>query len=145
MRGWVLISGLLVAGPVWADHEFADANIEEGQSLYIQHCATCHGASLEGQPDWRRVGTDGVLPAPPHDAAGHTWHHETDLLMEYTKLGGAAALAARGVEGFKSGMPAFEGVISDGQILDVIAYIRSTWPEHAQQVQAQRTHSQTGQ
>lgn len=141
MRGLVLLYGLLVAGPVWADHEFNEADIAAGQTLYIQHCATCHGASLEGQPDWRQAGVDGVLPAPPHDVSGHTWHHDTNLLLEYTKLGGTAALALRGIEGFKSGMPALDETLSNPEILDIIAYIRSTWPEHAQQTQAQRTHA----
>jgi hypothetical protein len=93
---------------------------------------------LEGQPNWRSAGADGILPAPPHDATGHTWHHDNQLLFEYTKLGGKGALAQRGVIDFKSGMPAFEGEIPDVAIWAVLAYIRSTWPEREQQAQASR-------
>ena len=28
--------------------------IELGAGLYAESCASCHGADLEGQPDWRR-------------------------------------------------------------------------------------------
>ena len=53
------------------------------------------------------------FPAPPHDATGHTWHHGNALLLDYTKLGGKAAPAARGVKRFDSGKPAFSEVISN--------------------------------
>jgi mono/diheme cytochrome c family protein len=71
---------------------------------------------------------------------GHTWHHDTDLLLEYTLKGGQAALEARGVTGFKSGMPGFGDTLSPDEVLDILAFIRSTWPEMAQEVQRQRTH-----
>nr|WP_238364322.1 cytochrome c [Mesobacterium pallidum] len=124
-----------------ADHRFEGRDIETGASLYAEACAACHGAWLEGQPDWRQPGPDGVLPAPPHDVTGHTWHHDTPLLLEYTLRGGKAALAARGVTDFASGMPAFEGTLTEEQVLDILAFIRSTWPEEAQQVQSARTHA----
>jgi mono/diheme cytochrome c family protein len=78
------------------------------------------------------------LAAPPHDETGHTWHHDNQLLFEYTKLGGRRALAARGVSDFNSAMPAFDDVISDDEIWDILAYIRSTWPEHVQETHANR-------
>ena len=39
--------------------------VAQGEILYQQHCASCHGVNLEGQPDWRRRSDDGTLPAPP--------------------------------------------------------------------------------
>lgn len=123
-----------------ADHRFAGRDLAAGAALYAENCASCHGAQLEGQPNWRSPGPDGVLPAPPHDVTGHTWHHDTPLLLEYTLLGGQAALEARGVTGFKSGMPAFGDSLSEDAVLDILAFIRSTWPEQAQQVQRRRTH-----
>jgi len=112
--------------------------LTNGQSLYAEHCASCHGANLEGQPDWRMPNENGVLPAPPHDETGHTWHHDNQLLFEYTQLGGEEALAARGVTGFASGMPEFGGALTDDDIWDILAYIRSTWPERVQEIQAGR-------
>ncbi|MCW3782869.1 c-type cytochrome [Defluviimonas salinarum] len=121
----------LPRGPVAED-------VAAGERLYAENCASCHGADLEGQPDWRTPGPDGRLPAPPHDESGHTWHHGDGMLFSYTKLGGKAALAARGVK-FDSGMPGFADALSDRQIRDILAYIRSTWPDRQREVQAART------
>ncbi|MCB4379125.1 c-type cytochrome [uncultured Tateyamaria sp.] len=129
---------LVLGTPGFADHELLDRDIIAGQTLYQAQCAACHGANLEGQPNWRSPNDDGVLPAPPHDETGHTWHHDNQLLFEYTKLGGRGALSTRGVTDFNSGMPAFEGVISDDEIWDILAYIRSTWPERVQEIHANR-------
>jgi len=113
-------------------------DIEEGALLYAENCASCHGADLEGQPEWRTPGADGRLPAPPHDETGHTWHHPDSLLFDYTKLGGAALLARQGVE-YDSGMPGFGDVLRDQEIHNILAFIRSTWPDRVREVQAART------
>ena len=112
-------------------------DIAKGQQLYAESCAACHGANLEGQPDWRQAGPDGVLPAPPHDETGHTWHHADRMLFDYTKLGGKAALARQGMD-FASGMPVFGDQLSDAEIWNIIAYIKSTWPERERAIQAER-------
>lgn len=130
--------GLLVACPAVADHELEGRDINAGQKSYVEHCASCHGVNLGGEPNWQTPNANGVLPAPPHDETGHTWHHDNELLFEYTKLGGKGALAARGISDFNGGMPAFEDALSDAEIWDILAYIRSTWPERMQQVQDSR-------
>jgi len=135
---WFLTLLLAVASPAKADHELEDRNITAGRELYMENCASCHGADLKGQADWQSTNADGVLPAPPHDTTGHTWHHDNALLFDYTKLGGKNALAVRGVADFNSGMPAFKGGLTDENIWDILAYIRSTWPKRMQQVQASR-------
>jgi mono/diheme cytochrome c family protein len=104
-----------------------------GRSLYAAHCASCHGANLEGQPNWQETLPNGRLPAPPHDANGHTWHHADDKLFAITKHGMAAV-----VPGHASDMPAFAGVLSDEEIEAVFAFIRSTWPERERDYQAAR-------
>ena len=113
-------------------------DIKKGALLYAENCASCHGADLEGQPDWRTPGADGRLPAPPHDETGHTWHHPDSLLFDYTKLGGEALLARQGVE-YDSGMPGFGNVLTDQEIYNILAFIRSTWPDRIREVQAART------
>ncbi|MBR9653481.1 c-type cytochrome [Thalassovita aquimarina] len=115
-------------------------DLVEGRALYAEYCASCHGANLEGQPNWRSPGPDGRLPAPPHDATGHTWHHPDSMLHSYTKLGGKAFLARQGME-FDSGMPAFGDQLSDAQILNIIEFIKSTWPERQRTVQAERSEA----
>lgn len=121
-----------------AGHELDNRDLAKGQTLYGELCASCHGVNLEGQPDWRTPDGNGVLPAPPHDETGHTWHHDNQLLFDYTQLGGEEALAARGVSGFASGMQGFGDILADDDIWDILANIRSTWPRRVQDIQAGR-------
>ena len=101
------------------------ARLAQGQALYEQNCASCHGLNLEGQANWRKPLPNGRLPAPPHDAAGHTWHHPDDILFRITKEGTAAVVGG----GHKSDMPGFGNVLTDTEIQAVLAYIKSKWPE----------------
>ena len=71
----------------------AMGDVALGAAVYRDHCASCHGANLEGQPDWMARKPDGRLPAPPHDATGHTWHHADEQLFQMTKKGMAPPLA----------------------------------------------------
>lgn len=129
------VGGLLVAlaaGAIW--YEFgapsprADADdpriVALGQSVYREHCASCHGLHLEGQPNWKERMPNGRLPAPPHDPTGHTWHHTDRELFDLTKNGMPGVLP-----GYQSDMPAFDGVLSDRELWAVLAYIKSTWPK----------------
>lgn len=119
-------------------HELDRKDIANGKTLYAEQCASCHGDNLEGQPNRRTPDDSGVLPAPPHDETGHTWHHDNMLLFEYTRQGGKKAMAARGISGFNSGMPGFSGEISDDGIWDILAFIRSTWSDRVQEIQRGR-------
>ncbi|MFN0318498.1 MAG: c-type cytochrome [Burkholderiales bacterium] len=96
-----------------------------GQTLYRQHCASCHGHNLEGQPNWRVRLPNGRLPAPPHDASGHTWHHPDAMLFGITKYGPVPGRFAP--PGYESDMPAFGQILSDEEIWAVLAYIKSKW------------------
>jgi mono/diheme cytochrome c family protein len=98
--------------------------VARGAEVYAAQCASCHGVELEGQPDWRSPGPDGLLPAPPHDASGHTWHHPDGLLFRITKYGTEAVVGG----GYRSAMMGFGDVLSDDDIIAVLAYIKSTWP-----------------
>ncbi|MEM8741111.1 MAG: cytochrome c [Pseudomonadota bacterium] len=137
MRSLMALLCVLPAS-AFADHELDNRDIDAGATLYGEYCASCHGVDLEGEPNWRVPKDDGTLPAPPHDESGHTWHHDNRLLFDYTRLGGQAALTARGVTGFQSAMPGFGEEISDADIWDILAYIRSTWPDQVQDIQAGR-------
>jgi mono/diheme cytochrome c family protein len=104
-----------------------------GKQVYGQQCASCHGASLEGQPNWQAELPGGGRPAPPHDASGHTWHHSDQVLFDITKRGGQASSPP----GYKNNMPAFGDMLSDEQIWAVLAYIKSTWPPEIRAAQEQ--------
>lgn len=139
--GRVIVSaaaGLAVVGSLagWAlwpqpPMDRADPNdlglVALGEAVYRQHCASCHGARLEGQPDWRTRKPNGRLPAPPHDEAGHTWHHSDPQLFGLTKIGLKPPLAPAG---YDSDMPGFADILTDREIWAVLAFIKSTWPMH---------------
>lgn len=109
-----------VESPDYRNAEFAAA----GEALYRQHCASCHGADLAGEADWRERDADGYLPAPPHDETGHTWHHPTGQLFQITKFGTETLVG----DGYKSNMGGFGDILSDEEIHAVLAFIKSTWP-----------------
>jgi mono/diheme cytochrome c family protein len=125
------------AAILWRVTAGEDAVIAQGRNLYAEHCAACHGADLEGQPNWQQPLADGTLPAPPHDASGHTWHHSDRELFLITKHGMSAV-----VPDYESAMPAFEDILSDEEIWAVLAYITSTWPERERRYQQERSRAE---
>lgn len=143
--GAVAAGGLWLAGPLGdtSATAAADVDLEQGAALYGEYCATCHGPDLEGQPAWQSAGPDGRMPAPPHNAEGHTWHHSDRVLFRYTKLGGTEMLAQEGID-FDSGMPGFGEVLTDAQILDVLGFIKSSWPKPSQAFQEEATANDPG-
>nr|WP_233491875.1 cytochrome c [Nioella nitratireducens] len=118
-----------------------DVDLNRGEMLYAESCATCHGAALEGQPNWRTPGDDGVFPAPPHDDAGHTWHHSDAVLFNYSALGGTEVMAQMGIV-FNSGMPGFADTLTEQEIWNILAFIQSTWPDRMREIQAVRTEAE---
>jgi mono/diheme cytochrome c family protein len=124
----VLAAVALGAWLLWPREVRIDAEntkaVALGAQLYARHCASCHGKTLEGQPEWQSRNPQGRLPAPPHDENGHTWHHDDQVLFEVTKYG----LARYAPPGYQSDMPAFEGTLSDPEIVAVLAFVKSRWP-----------------
>ena len=116
------------ASAVAIDYRDSDT-IALGKELYAKHCASCHGARLEGRSNWRVRRADGRLPAPPHDESGHTWHHSDQQLFELTKYGPAAFVGG----GYESDMKGYEDVLTAREILAVLAFIKSTWPKEVQE------------
>ena len=116
------------------------AQIARGRALYALRCASCHGKSLEGQPNWQTPLPSGRMPAPPHDATGHSWHHTDEMLFGITKLG----LKPYVGESYESDMPAFDSILVDEQINAIWAYIKSTWPERERAYQERITRQSKG-
>lgn len=135
----LLIGGLLatVATPSFAFFH-SEPDIELGRKTYQETCASCHGANLEGQPNWQSANSNGTYPAPPHDETGPTWHHGDEMLLNYIRKGGQVVLDEMGVD-FMSGMPAFGEQLSDAEIEAILAYIKSTWPARVRATQEDRT------
>jgi len=142
-----LVTGAVAWGAVAAGRDVPDGltflgapvtaeQVVLGRQVYAATCAACHGADLEGQPDWRRRNANGRMPAPPHDASGHTWHHADGQLFTITKHGLGAV-----VPGYASDMPAYDGILTDAEIAAVLAFIKSTWPERERDHQARITRA----
>ena len=135
-----LIVALLSSSATTACNEVSRADpsnasqVASGRAIYAANCASCHGANLEGQPDWKSRKPNGRMPAPPHDDTGHTWHHADDILFGITKRGMQPPYAPAN---YQSDMPGFGGTLTDEQIWDVLAYIKSRWSPHARDAQLQ--------
>ena len=135
-----LVLGLAVLslwqGPSQTPQPAEPANLaawERGRQLYITHCASCHGANLEGQPNWTQRLPSGRLPAPPHDVSGHTWHHPDRVLFAITKYGTEAVVGGD----YESDMPGFSDRLADEDIWAILDYIKSRWPERERTRQAE--------
>ena len=129
-----LIAATVVSWPHAPPRPRADpANNQQvalGRAVYMQHCASCHGANLEGQPNWRHRRPDGRLPAPPHDASGHTWEHTETQLFDVIKYGVKPFVSPN----YETDMRGFGEELDDGKIWAVIAFIRSTWPPRIEEL-----------
>jgi mono/diheme cytochrome c family protein len=93
-----------------------------GEKVYQLHCATCHGQQAEGDPNWRQMGEDGRFPPPPLNGSGHAWHHPTPVLVNVIKSGSPDG---------QGNMPAWGDTLSDDEILAVIDWFKSLWPQPA--------------
>ncbi len=123
-------------GPAFIDP--ADQSlVVQGKTIYANNCAACHGESLQGQPSWRERMSNGRLPAPPHDKTGHTWHHPDAMLVDMVKNGLVPGRTAP--PGYQSDMPAYGSILTDEQIVAVLAYIKSSWPPEVLQAQKEVT------
>lgn len=91
----------------------ASARPAHGKALYDKYCVTCHGAAGRGVPGWQYQ----ARGAPPLDSSAHAWHHEDDQLL-------AMILDKPAPD---SVMPAWRGVLTREDALDVVAYIKSLW------------------
>jgi peptide/nickel transport system substrate-binding protein len=136
---WSVRKALLQPAPSDAQPRHADpSNAEQvalGQQVYESFCAGCHGANLEGQPDWQKRLPMGNFPAPPHDETGHTWHHPDQWLFDIVKDGGQRFAPPR----YRSAMPAYRDMLSDEEIWAVLAFIKSHWPPSIRAEQARLT------
>jgi len=109
--------------------------MEPGRAIYQQYCASCHGANAEGAPNWQVRDLHGELPAPPHDAEGHTWRHSDAELHEMVSKGWRDPFNKTK----RLTMPAFGDVLSPPQIRMVITYLKTLWTPEQRQFQAEES------
>jgi mono/diheme cytochrome c family protein len=99
---------------------YSREQVVAGAALYGANCASCHKASAEGAPDWKKRDTNGKLPPPPLNGTAHAWHHPLDVLRTVVKGGGIP---------IGGSMPAFEEKLSQEQIDAILAWVQSHWPD----------------
>lgn len=111
-RRWLSIAAIVIFSDLavsWAQNQ------GDAKKLYLANCSSCHGESGKG---------DGVaarsLPNKPADHTnGSVMNGLTDKwLIDVIAKGGAGV-------GKSSFMPAWSGVLNDGQIRDLVTYIRT--------------------
>ncbi len=102
------------------------AQITEGKELFNQNCASCHGEGAVGEDPRSPKGgvkDNGVYLAPALNGTGHMWHHPNSMLFNTVKHGSVAR---------DSPMRGFEGRLTDEEIVSVIQYLKSLWPQEIQ-------------
>lgn len=119
--------GLL--GAVFAAHASDKApppdpeGVKAGHIVYQRHCASCHGARAEGAPAWQQPDAQGEMPAPPHDAKGHTWKHSDAMLYRIVMQGWRDPFNKTE----RLTMPGFSQILSPGEVREVITYLKTLW------------------
>lgn len=108
-----------LTGP--AIHRYHDPQqVAQGETLYRQHCAECHGAQAQGHPEWRHRDAEGMFPPPPLDGSGHAWHHSTDWLIEMILDGSPPG---------QGKMPPWRGRLSETEAAAIVTWFQSLWPD----------------
>jgi cytochrome c6 len=77
------------------------ADMVKGGQIYAMHCASCHGGNGSS-----------VMPGAPNLARGEGLMKPDMQLLASIRAG-------------RNAMPAYIGVLRDGEILDVVAYMRT--------------------
>ncbi|MGH7702042.1 MAG: c-type cytochrome [Gemmatimonadales bacterium] len=105
------------------------AVVEQGRQVYASSCAACHGSQGEGALYWRQPDARGELPAPPHNAEGHTWRHGNGMLYQIVRDGWRDPFNRTA----RLTMPAFRGQLTPAATRAVITYLKTWWrPEQRQ-------------
>lgn len=91
-----------------------------GELVYQANCASCHGLTGGSTKKWKQADENGSYPAPPLDGSAHSWHHSKAALLRQIASGGIRLGGT---------MPAFEGKLSEQEMLQVLAAVQSFWPE----------------
>ena len=103
---------LVLAVPVLAQSR---GDAKNGQELYMEKCVLCHGSQGEGW-DWTKKVAEPPIPVP--DLAKVAPQLSDQFLFDVVKGGGEAVGKTRL-------MPPFEFQLSDQEVWDLVAYMRT--------------------
>lgn len=94
----------------------------DGRRLYLENCAACHRENGAGRP--------GIFPALMGSAVAQGVNPATAIQLVLS--GGAAASTAHNPGRFT--MPSFAAKLHDGQIAELMSYVRQAWGNGAAEV-----------
>ena len=98
------------------------ADLDSGAAIFAANCAACHGAAGSPDPDSPLVKNLGVVPADFSDTLFNSREGESEWKLVAT-YGGASL-------GFSEVMPAFGSSLSEEDIDNTLAYIKTLGGEH---------------
>ena len=113
----------------------AQGRLAVGRAVYESACASCHGARGQGGANWQEPDANGEMPAPPHDASGHTWKHSDAMLYRIVQQGWRDPFNKTQ----RLTMPAFKSQLSREQTIAVIDYLKTLWKPEQQRFQAEES------
>ncbi len=96
-----MVSALFCLALLPISHDAVAGDVGNGSRLYGTFCVSCHGA-----------GGKNVIPGAPSFARGEGLMKPDAILLASIKTGRVT-------------MPAFAGVLTDREILDLISYLRT--------------------
>lgn len=112
--------------------------LTRGAGIYNANCASCHGGPTGG----------GMMDYPPrHNANGHTWHHPDCELEEVVRTGSGPMVEMMREMMAPPGaptMPAFRTSLTDEEIDEVLAFIKTMWTPEQRAAQERATREQCG-
>ena len=108
-RGYLIVVILVLP----ASH--VHAGVDQGKRIYLENCTPCHGQSGKGDGEGARS-----LPVRPADHTdGALMGSRSDAFLHDVIAKGGSAM------GLSSFMPAWQGIFSEPEIEDLVAYIRT--------------------
>ena len=119
----VVFAITFISSPLGAQSDkrwYSNQQVSQGQALFQQNCASCHGQNAESIPNWKQTDANGNYPPPPLNGSAHAWHHDLPLLQRTVREGGQKLGGL---------MPPFEQVLNEQKINSVIAFFQSKWPD----------------
>ena len=138
MNKWIgllilfVVPTVAIASGQPASTDPAPANVAQGQQIYQQYCAACHGQQAEGAANWNKPDEKGEMPPPPHDETGHTWRHSDAMLFKMIAKGWRHPFNKTD----RLTMPAFEDALTEQEIQSVIEYLNTLWTDEQRTYQA---------
>ncbi|NQY93177.1 MAG: cytochrome c [Campylobacteraceae bacterium] len=118
----IFLSTLLIASSNNSDTSrwYTQKQVKNGQILFLNNCALCHGQKAQKTVNWKKTLKDGSYPPPPLNGSAHAWHHPKSQLKRIISNGGKS---------YDGKMPGFKSKLTSEDMDSVISYFQSFWDD----------------